>query len=177
MYGSWRTIFGTYQLMFAGRRISIFLGNSLYLIAFSFYSVITFLGYNGMRAPLSPRSNGRIDTMAVCLLTGRSWHSSSFPPPYRGPPFPCGCICHPMGGQLAWVQCCEACNRVYCSRGLNMLLLLLVVGMSLPYTAVPSPCPFKCISPTCRIGAVIETSLLSALSNVTSPAPYYSQLR
>lgn len=28
--------------------ISIFLGNSLYLIAFSFYSVITFLGYNAL---------------------------------------------------------------------------------------------------------------------------------
>jgi hypothetical protein len=27
--------------------ISIFLGNSLYLIAFSFYCIITFLGYNG----------------------------------------------------------------------------------------------------------------------------------
>ena len=29
-------------------RISLFLGNSLYLIAFSYYTIITFLGYNGM---------------------------------------------------------------------------------------------------------------------------------
>ena len=29
-------------------RISLFLGNSLYLVAFVYYCVITFLGYNGM---------------------------------------------------------------------------------------------------------------------------------
>jgi len=35
-------------LLIVSCRISIFLGNSLYLIAFSFYCIITFLGYNGM---------------------------------------------------------------------------------------------------------------------------------
>lgn len=33
-------------------RVSLFLGNTLYLVAFSYYVVIFFLGYNGMSAVL-----------------------------------------------------------------------------------------------------------------------------
>lgn len=32
------------------RRISLFLGNTLYAVAFGYYTVICFLGYNGTRA-------------------------------------------------------------------------------------------------------------------------------
>jgi len=32
-------------------RLSLFLGNTLYLLAFGYYTVITFLGYNGLWPP------------------------------------------------------------------------------------------------------------------------------
>jgi len=32
-------------------RLSLFLGNTLYLLAFGYYTVITFLGYNGLLPP------------------------------------------------------------------------------------------------------------------------------
>jgi hypothetical protein len=32
-------------------RVSLFLGNTLYLLAFGYYTVITFLGYNGKFPP------------------------------------------------------------------------------------------------------------------------------
>lgn len=34
--------------MLTERRLSLFLGNSLYLVAFGYYTVITFLGYNAL---------------------------------------------------------------------------------------------------------------------------------
>ena len=39
------------------RRISLLLGNTLYLVAFGYYNIICFLGYNGIHCPifLEPR--------------------------------------------------------------------------------------------------------------------------
>jgi len=40
----------------AYRRISLFLGNTLYAVALGYYTVICFLGYNGSSWPLTKRT-------------------------------------------------------------------------------------------------------------------------
>ena len=57
-------------------RVSLFFGNTLYLAAFGYYFVITFLGYNSMynRGPL------RFPSLVLTRV-----RSASFPPPYAIP--------------------------------------------------------------------------------------------
>lgn len=58
LHGSWSPLIPSNEAVLiavVNYRISTFLGNSLYLIAFSYYCVITFMGYNGAGSPPSPR--------------------------------------------------------------------------------------------------------------------------
>lgn len=61
--------------------VSLFFGNLLYLVAFGYYFVITFLGYNGTFC-VSCIFSSFARWILICVL------STALPPPYPPPPLP-----------------------------------------------------------------------------------------
>ena len=77
-----------------------FLGNLLYLSAFSFYFIITFLGYNSQSLVLG---------LFIFSVVGIG-NSPSLFEPNRSPVVPRGCSGDPLGYQFGRIQRCEACG-------------------------------------------------------------------
>ena len=76
-------------------RISLFLGNTLYAVAFGYYTIICFLGYNGM---MSSRNNGRSISLMLNLA------SSTLSPPYGIASLAYLCLRHSMDHKSLWLQ-------------------------------------------------------------------------
>lgn len=68
--------------------LSLFVGNSLYLVAFAYYFVITFLGYNGTFRSLPLLLLCLFPPSVTGLETDTS-HSSTFSSPHAPPSLPC----------------------------------------------------------------------------------------
>lgn len=77
-------------------RISLFLGNTLYAVAFGYYTIICFLGYNGMV------SSSKVVDRPLSLIM--SLASSTLPPPHGIAPLARLCLRHSMDHQSLRLQ-------------------------------------------------------------------------
>ena len=97
--------------------LSLFLGNSLYLVAFGYYIVITFLGYNGNQT-LALLFLYRL-RLIVC--------SSTFSSPHTPSTFTHSCLGHPMVCESLRLESTKAlCTRVVGWCGLAKVCVIYV---------------------------------------------------
>ena len=87
--------------------VSLFFGNTLYMIAFGYYFVITFLGYNGKsdHAVLFPQG----------LSTDVCDSSITLSTSYGASPVTCSGTCHIVGSESLWAQS----TATFCARSLG----------------------------------------------------------
>ena len=83
-------------------RVSTFFGNTVYLVAMTYYTIISFLGYNGMLYPF--RSPSPRQVCSWVIADGTSLTSPPIPPPYRIPPFSDDRFRHFLVRQPVWLQ-------------------------------------------------------------------------
>ena len=77
-------------------RISLFLGNTLYAVAFGYYTIICFLGYNGMMS-----YSKVVDPSISLILTPAS---SALPPPHGIASLAYLCLRYSVDHKSLWLQ-------------------------------------------------------------------------